>query len=181
MYNTNVSGVQKYRCQKYRVFISFSPQRWRWRVDCERTTDYRSRISYLNLTSLFGLFVFLLRSLTSGAFTIDSSTPALRIKLTENPIYFNYYPKASNYCWWIILFFYESTNESKIFVSTVENLSLQLSLFCCSISFNRDLIFPKTNKNLHVIQRGMVTYLDVSRNPLQMKKKPSCVLDMVLH
>jgi hypothetical protein len=25
----------------------------RWRVDCERTTDYRSRISCLNLTSLF--------------------------------------------------------------------------------------------------------------------------------
>jgi uncharacterized membrane protein len=29
-------------------------------VDCERTTDYRSRISCLKLTSLIALFVFLL-------------------------------------------------------------------------------------------------------------------------
>jgi hypothetical protein len=41
---------------------------------CERTTDYRSRISCLNLTSLFALFVFLL---CRRAFTIDSSTPTL--------------------------------------------------------------------------------------------------------
>jgi hypothetical protein len=31
----------------------------RSRVDCEHTTDYRSRISCLNLTSLFALFLFL--------------------------------------------------------------------------------------------------------------------------
>jgi hypothetical protein len=37
----------------------------------------------LNLTSLFALFVFLLCRLASGAFTIDSSTPTLRIKLNE--------------------------------------------------------------------------------------------------
>jgi hypothetical protein len=35
----------------------------------------RSRISCLILTSLFALFVFLLCRWTSGAFTIDSSTP----------------------------------------------------------------------------------------------------------
>jgi hypothetical protein len=34
------------------VFISIYPQSRRWRVDCERT-NYRSRTSCLNLTSLF--------------------------------------------------------------------------------------------------------------------------------
>jgi hypothetical protein len=43
-----------------------SRQSWRWRVNCERTTDYRSRITCLNLTSLFTLFLFLLCRLTSG-------------------------------------------------------------------------------------------------------------------
>jgi hypothetical protein len=37
------------------------------------------------------LFGFLLCRLTSGAFTIDSSTPTLRINLNEHPIYL--YPK----------------------------------------------------------------------------------------
>jgi hypothetical protein len=46
----------------------------------------RSRISCLNLTSLFALFVILLCKLTSGAFTIDSSNPTLRRNLNENPI-----------------------------------------------------------------------------------------------
>jgi hypothetical protein len=54
-------------------------------VDCEPTTDYRSRISCLNLTSLFVLFVFLLCRLMSGAFTIDSSTLTLRRNLNEHP------------------------------------------------------------------------------------------------
>jgi hypothetical protein len=54
-------------------------------VDCESTTDYRSRISCLNLTSLFVLFVFLLCRLMSGAFTIDSSTLILRRNLNEHP------------------------------------------------------------------------------------------------
>jgi hypothetical protein len=40
---------------------------------------------------IFSLFVFLLCRLTSGAFTIDSSTPILRINLSEHPIlYFIY-------------------------------------------------------------------------------------------
>jgi hypothetical protein len=55
-------------------------------IDCERPTDYRSRISRLNLTSLFGLFVFLLCRRASGPFTIDSLTSTLRIKLNEHPI-----------------------------------------------------------------------------------------------
>jgi hypothetical protein len=38
-----------------------------------------SRISSLNLTSLFALFVFLLCKLASGAFTVDSSTPTLTV------------------------------------------------------------------------------------------------------
>jgi hypothetical protein len=54
--------------------------------DCEPTTDYRSRISCLNLTSLFALFVFLVCRLTSVAFTINSSTPTLRINLNEHPM-----------------------------------------------------------------------------------------------
>jgi ABC-type thiamin/hydroxymethylpyrimidine transport system permease subunit len=41
---------------------------------------------YLNLTSLFALFVFLLCRLTSGAFTIESLTPTLRRNLNEHPI-----------------------------------------------------------------------------------------------
>jgi hypothetical protein len=53
-------------------------------IDCECTTDYRSRISCLNLTPLFVLFVFLQCRLTSGAFTIDSSTPTMRINLNEH-------------------------------------------------------------------------------------------------
>jgi hypothetical protein len=40
-----------------------------------------------NITSLFALFVFLLCRLTSGAFTIDSSTPTLTGNLNEHPIY----------------------------------------------------------------------------------------------
>jgi hypothetical protein len=42
------------------LHLNFSSKLNRWWVDCERTTDYRSRISCLNLTSLFALFVFLL-------------------------------------------------------------------------------------------------------------------------
>jgi hypothetical protein len=52
-------------------------------MDRERTTNYRSRISCLNLTSLIALFVFLL----CGAFTIHSSTPTLKINLNEHPIH----------------------------------------------------------------------------------------------
>jgi hypothetical protein len=44
------------------------------------------RISCLNLTSLFALFVFLQYRLTSGAFTIDSSTPTLTGNLNEHPV-----------------------------------------------------------------------------------------------
>jgi hypothetical protein len=51
-----------------------------------RTTDYGSRISCLNLTSLFALYVFLLSRLTSGAFTIYFSTPTLRRSLNEHPV-----------------------------------------------------------------------------------------------
>jgi hypothetical protein len=50
------------------------------------TTDYRSRISCLNLTSLFALFVFLLCRLTSGAFTINPSMLTLKRNLNEHPI-----------------------------------------------------------------------------------------------
>jgi hypothetical protein len=59
-------------------------------VNCERTTDYGSRISGLKLTSLIALFVFLLCRVTSGAFTIDSSTPIFRINLNEHPILLNF-------------------------------------------------------------------------------------------
>jgi hypothetical protein len=45
----------------------------------------RSRISSLNPTSLSALFVFSLCRQTSGAFTIDSSTPTLRINLNVFP------------------------------------------------------------------------------------------------
>jgi hypothetical protein len=51
-----------------------------------RTTDYGSRISCLNLTSLFALYVFWLYRLTSGAFTIYFSTPTLGRNLNEHPI-----------------------------------------------------------------------------------------------
>jgi hypothetical protein len=47
------------------------PQNWRGRVNCQRATDYGSRISCFNLTPLFGFFCFYCR-LTSGAFTIDN-------------------------------------------------------------------------------------------------------------
>jgi hypothetical protein len=40
----------------------------------------------LNITSLFALFVFLFCRRTSGAFTIDSSTPTLTINLNEHAI-----------------------------------------------------------------------------------------------
>jgi hypothetical protein len=67
---------QKKRTKKKRFLFSLSSRRWG--VDCERTPDYRSRISCLKLTPLFALFVFLICRLTSGAFTIDSSTPTLK-------------------------------------------------------------------------------------------------------
>jgi hypothetical protein len=54
-------------------------------VNAPRITDHGS--VFKNLTSLFVLFVFLLCRLTSGAFTIDSSTSTLRIDLNEHPIY----------------------------------------------------------------------------------------------
>jgi hypothetical protein len=58
------------------------------KVGVEESILKASRISYLNLTSLFALFVFLLSRLLSGTFTIDSSTPtlSLRINLSEHPI-----------------------------------------------------------------------------------------------
>jgi hypothetical protein len=72
-----------YRCSfKFLLKVGFEESI----VKCERTTDYRSRISCLNLTSLFALFVFLLCRLTRSAFTIDSSTPTLRRNLNEHPI-----------------------------------------------------------------------------------------------
>jgi ABC-type polysaccharide/polyol phosphate export permease len=56
------------------------------KVGVEESIRYRSRISCLNLTSLFALFVFLLCRLRSGVFIIDSSTPTFRIHLNEHPI-----------------------------------------------------------------------------------------------
>jgi hypothetical protein len=56
------------------------------KVGAERTTDYGSRISFLNLTSLFALFVFLLSRVASGVIPIDSSMPTLRRNLNEQPI-----------------------------------------------------------------------------------------------
>jgi hypothetical protein len=53
------------------------------------TTDYRSRISCLNLTSLFALFVFLLCRLTSG--DPKSSIPTLRRHPNEHPIVEDYH------------------------------------------------------------------------------------------
>jgi hypothetical protein len=55
-------------------------------VNAPRITE---RISCLNLISLLALFRFLLCRLTSGAFTIDSSTPTLRINLNEHPMYYS--------------------------------------------------------------------------------------------
>jgi hypothetical protein len=47
-----LNRVLKKNLDKYRMFIEISPQSRLRRVDCERTTDYRSRISCLksNLT-----------------------------------------------------------------------------------------------------------------------------------
>jgi hypothetical protein len=50
-------------------------------VNAPRITDHGSAV-----TSLFALFVFLLCRLTSGTFTIDSSTPTLRRNLNEHSI-----------------------------------------------------------------------------------------------
>jgi hypothetical protein len=41
---------------------------------------------FKNLTSLFALFVFLFCRVTSGAFTIDSSTPTSTRNFNEHPI-----------------------------------------------------------------------------------------------
>jgi hypothetical protein len=57
-----------------------------FKVDVEEPIVNSSRISCLNLTSLFALFLFSLCRLTSGAFTIDSSTPTLKRNLNEHPI-----------------------------------------------------------------------------------------------
>jgi hypothetical protein len=58
-------------------------------VNALRITDHGSRISCLNLTSLFALFVFLLCRLTRGAFTINTSRPILTENLNEHPIFNN--------------------------------------------------------------------------------------------
>jgi hypothetical protein len=52
-------------------------------VNAPQITDHGSAVKS-NLT--FALFAFLLYRLTSGVFTIDSSTPTLRINLNEHPI-----------------------------------------------------------------------------------------------
>jgi hypothetical protein len=70
------------------------------RVDCENATDYRSRISCLNLTSLFVFFLFLLCRLTSGAFTIDYSTPTLMIHISVLRI-------SSMYRHWSLIIIYQ--------------------------------------------------------------------------
>jgi hypothetical protein len=54
----------------------------------EKSIVNAPRISCLNLTSLFTLFVFLVCKLTSGAFTINSSTSTLRGNLNKQPIFF---------------------------------------------------------------------------------------------
>jgi hypothetical protein len=61
-------------------------------VNASRITDH--------LTSLIALFVLLLCRLTSGTFTIDSSTPTLRINLLTR-----YYDIVLN----IFLFFFKSS------------------------------------------------------------------------
>jgi hypothetical protein len=70
----------------YRVFIWIYPQGGRWRVDCERTTD---QLFKFNLTFCV-VCIFIVCRLTSGGFTIDFSTPTLRIHLNEPPIVFTY-------------------------------------------------------------------------------------------
>jgi hypothetical protein len=55
-------------------------------VNVPQITDH-GQLFKSNLTfQLFALFVFLLCRLRSGAVTIDSSTPTLRINLNEHPI-----------------------------------------------------------------------------------------------
>jgi hypothetical protein len=49
-------------------------------VNASRIRDHGSAVY---LTSLFRLFVFLLCRLTSGAFTIDSSTATFRINIVD--------------------------------------------------------------------------------------------------
>jgi hypothetical protein len=84
---TTLTGLCVYPMFWYCIGCSFKfilvSWGWRWRVDCERTTGDTSRIS-----SFFELFVFFLCRRTSGAFTITSSAPALRINLiNEHPIF----------------------------------------------------------------------------------------------
>jgi hypothetical protein len=49
------------------------------------------------VNSLFALFVFLLCRLTSGAFTVDSSTPTLRINLNKHLILNKIYKSSRDY------------------------------------------------------------------------------------
>jgi hypothetical protein len=60
-------------------------------VGVEESIVNAPRITDHNLTSLSALFVFLVYKLTSGAFTINSSTPTVRINLNEHPISFFYF------------------------------------------------------------------------------------------
>jgi hypothetical protein len=85
--------------------------------------DYGSRISCLNLTSLFALFVFLLCRLTSG--DPKSSIPTLRRHLNEHPIVEDYHnnkisksPKK---------YFNAKLNVCTVFIETNNNVYLSFS------------------------------------------------------
>jgi hypothetical protein len=54
-------------------------------VNAPRITDH-DQLFKSNLTLLFALFAFLLCRRTNDAFTIDSSTPTLRIIFNEHPV-----------------------------------------------------------------------------------------------
>jgi hypothetical protein len=56
----------------------------------------------LTATSRFALFVFLVCRLTSGVFTINSSTPILKIILNEHPI-FKYNIISSRFVCFVLL------------------------------------------------------------------------------
>jgi hypothetical protein len=76
------------------------------KVGVEESIVNAPRISRLNLISVFTLFVFLLCRLTSGAFTIDYSTPTLRRNLNEHPVPAHNAPRDIFLHFYILLYFF---------------------------------------------------------------------------
>jgi hypothetical protein len=101
------------------------------KIGVEESIVIASRISCLNLTSLFVLFVFLHCRLTSGAFTIDSSTPTFRINLNEHPISYetkNFQNESVNH---IFNLFLETKNyKPQKILNVILSMMMVLDLNC---------------------------------------------------